>query len=301
MSNHFKTSFIGFLIFLFTSFTYGKEVDNSTQPSINTEEPPKIGNFALPLSQQLGPLLSFGQNIIGKNQTQFALLSNNLIGTRQHTANISPSLLYQITNDLSVFFNLPIAASYQEDHTHSAGLGDALAQFEYAFYTKQTTRFSDQATVVANMSFPSGSAQKQPPTGSGAPTFFLGTTLNHTSVDWFGFTSNGVTQTTSHDGIKFGDEFIYQFGLGRNFLTRGTQWMFAGLVEIDGQYTQRNKLNNITDPNSGGNIVYITPSLWFSSKQLILQLGMGFPAVQNLFGEQKENHYLIAGAFTWTF
>ena len=32
----------------------------------NDKQPPPMGNFALPISQQPGPLIGFGQNIISK-------------------------------------------------------------------------------------------------------------------------------------------------------------------------------------------------------------------------------------------
>jgi len=298
---------ISFLIFLFPNFTYGKETNDKTKATTKTtttaktEELPKIGNFAVPFSQQLGPLLSFGQNMIGKNQTQISLFADDFVGTEKHSADINPTILYQITDNLSVFFNFPIAASYRQDNQHSSGLEDTLLQFEYAFYSKQNSRFSDQATVVTNVSFPAGSAQKQPATGFGSSTFFLGATFSRTSVEWFGFTSDGIIQTTSHNGLKFGDEFLYQFGVGRNISSVTSKYLFAGLVEINGQYTQRSTIDGVTDPDSGGNVIYITPSLWLSTQKLIVQLGAGFPVVQNLFGEQRGNHYLLVGSLTWTF
>ncbi len=297
---------ISFLIFLFPNFTYGKETDDKTKTTTKTttaktEEPPKIGNFALPFSQQIGPLISFGQNMIGKNQTQISLFADNFVGTEKHAVDISSSILYQITDKLSVLFNSPIAASYREDNHHSSGLEDTLLQFEYSLYFKQNSYSYNQATIVTNVTFPTGSAQKQPATGFGSSTFFLGTTFSYGSVEWFGFNSDGVVQTTSHNGLKFGDQFLYQFGIGKNISAVSSKYIFTGLIEIDGQYTQRSIIDGITDPDSGGNVIYITPSLWFSTPKLIVQLGAGFPVVQNLFGEQRGNHYLLAGSLTWTF
>lgn len=46
--------------------------------SESQNEPPNLGNFALPTSQQPGPFFSFGQSLIDKNQIQFYVSPNYL-------------------------------------------------------------------------------------------------------------------------------------------------------------------------------------------------------------------------------
>jgi hypothetical protein len=259
----------------------------SGQPQCNS------GNFALMWSQQPGPLISFGENIINRNQVQLFLFGDGFIGQKQHFIDLVPGILYGITNDLSIFFNIPLAADYRADNHHSAGFEDIFLQFEYALYTKASECSSDQLTFVANASFPTGSSHKNPPTGFGSMSYFIGATYNHTWVNWFWFTSYGAELPTSHHGTKFGNQFLYQLGFGRNIAnTRG--WMFAWMAEIDGTFSKRNRIDGSTDPNSGGNVVYLTPSIWASSKAWILQFGLGYAIQQNLFGDQKRNQFLLA-------
>lgn len=297
-----------FLVSLFSiSFScasiYGKDENTHLEYTNETkqEAPPNIGNFALPSSQQPGPLISFGENIIDKGQIQTFLFADKFKGVRKQAVDIIPSILFGITDDLSVFFNVPIAASYKDDEKHSSGLEDMFLQLEQAFYTQKTADFVDQATFVGNVTLPTGSTKKQPPTGFGAPSIFLGGTFNRTYTDWFGFTSHGAVLTTSHNSTKFGNEFLYQCGVGRNILNIDSKWTLAWMIEADGQFSQKDKINGMTNPNSGGNTVYITPSLWISSKSLIVQVGFGLPATQHLFGNQKKNKYLLAINFGRTF
>ncbi len=299
-----KKVHFAFFVFLFSSASvYGSNVNSNSEKEkkIKKEEPPKSGNFALPTSQQPGPLVSLGQNIVDKNDTLLFLFADDFAGVKKHTIDIVPSILYGISDDFSVFFNVPIAASYKEDKNHSSGLEDIFLQLEYAFYTNKTSSFVDQATLVTNATIPTGSTKKQPPTGFGSSSFLLGATFNRTYTDWFAFTSPGVVLTTSHDRTKFGNQFLYQLGGGRNILNIDSEWIFAWMVEVDGQYTEKDKIMSITDPNSGGNVVYVTPSLWVSSKKLIVQLGFGLPATQHLFGDQKRNNYLLTLNVGWTF
>jgi hypothetical protein len=264
------------------------------------EEPPFIGNFALPSSQAPTSLISFGQNILDKGLTQIFVFADNYVGKDKYNVDLFPNLVYAITDQLSININVPIAVSYKLEQSHSSGLEDAFVQLEYAFYAKKKRDHIDQATIVTSLSVPTGSDTVQPNTGIGSPSFFIGTTYSRMCVYWYMFTSYGATLTTSHDDTQFGNSFLYQAGIGRNIFNIGSRWMFNWLVEADGQYSQRNRIDGITDPNSGGNLVYITPSLWISSKKLIFQLGAGIAALQHLNGDQNKNHYLIAANLGWT-
>ncbi len=274
---------------------------NSSETTKTSPEPPKIGNFIFPESQQPGPLLSFGQNIIDKNETIIYLSPDDFQGHDKHMIDIVPSMVYGITDKFSAFLNVPIAASFKDQQNHSSGFEDIFLQFEYAFYAKATYAYTDQATVVTNVTFPTGSSTVQPPTGFGSPSFFYGVTFERTYVDWFLFTSPGAVLTTSEDNTKFGDQFLYQAGIGRNIFDIDTSWLFASMVEVNGIYSEKNKISGVIDPNSGGNTVYVTPSLWISSKNLIFQFGVGFPIIQDLFGSQRTNNYLLALSLGWAF
>lgn len=312
---------ISFLIFSFASFANAENLDycakttltetaktttaptsEKTTTTQNEEQKlPKIGNFGLPASQQLGPLISFGRNIIDKGQTQVFLGGLDFIGSDKHLLDIAPAIFHQITDNLSLGFSPSIAADYKSKETHSSGLGDALVQLEYVTYLKDTSTFSDQATIVTYASIPTGSTQKEPNTGLGSPSFFLGGTFTRAYVEWYGFISDGVVATTPENGVKPGNQFLYQCAIGKNLHTVPSKYIFAALLEVDGTYTEKTQTHGLSDPNSGGNVIYVTPSIWFSTQKLILQLGVGFPVTQNLFGDQIENHYLVAGNIAWTF
>ncbi|MBY0500981.1 MAG: hypothetical protein K2P93_03155 [Alphaproteobacteria bacterium] len=306
LKESFSTNLVSCVVFLSVLFSSAYVGANIIDPlekkgGVVQESPPNIGNFALTSSQQPGPLISFGQRVINKDQKQFYLFGDYLRGHKQRAVDLVPSFVYGIRDDLSVQLNLPIAASYKQDKKSSSGLEDAFIQFEHAFYTGKTLHYLDQATMVGSLSFPTGSAKKRPPLGFGSPSFFLGTTFNRTYTEWFGYTSYGIVFTTSNDGIKPGNQFLYQGGIGRNILTIDHEWIIALMVEVDGQYNENNKIKSIPNPNSGGNTVFITPSLWISSEHLIFQLGFGLPATQHLYGHQSKKDYSLAANFGWTF
>jgi hypothetical protein len=278
-------------ILFFLPCLYGQETEHA---------PGAGGNLALPTSQQPGPLLAFGENILDQNQVQIFLAANTFLGNTSYSTNVSPGVVWGITNDLSLFVNVPISLRNKDRHHHSSGLQDFFAQLEYTFYNGEKPNRTNQATFVANVTFPTGSSTKNPPTGFGSTSFFLGTTFNHTEIDWLFFLSPGVQLTTSNHRTKFGDQIFYQFGFGRN-IPSPSGWIFAWMVEFDGLFAWKNKIKGLTDPDSGGNVIYVTPSIWISSKNLIIQLGAGYPVVQHLFGDQSKKYLSLDFNFGVTF
>jgi len=296
------------------SYSYGqescdessKEADKTNEQKANDdgnkkkEEPPKIGNFALPTSQQPAALFGFGGNIIDKDEIQFYFFGDEFRGKNRIVTDLIPSLLFGITENWSIYFNFPFTPIMEDGAYKSSGLEDFFVQLEYAFYSKSTTTYVDEATVVGNITFPTGSSKKNPPTGFGAPSFFLGATYYRVMVDWFVFTAPGVILTTSDHGTKFGDQFLYQFGVGRN-VPSPKDWIYAWMVEVDGQYNKKNRIDGTLDKNSGGNVIYVTPSVWVSSKEMILQFGVSLPVNQNFFGKQRKFDYALNLNFGWSF
>lgn len=283
-----------------------KEADKAHEQKANDndnkkqEEPPKIGNFALPTSQQPAALFGFGGNIIDKDEIQIYFFGDEFRGKNRIVTDLIPSLLFGVTDNWSIFFNFPFTPIMEDEAHKSRGFEDFFVQLEYAFYNKSTITYVDQATIVANITVPTGSSKKIPPTGFGAPSLFLGATYYRVWIDWFVFTAPGAVLTSSNHGTKFGDQFLYQFGLGRN-IPSPKDWIYAWMVEVDGQYNKKNRIDGTIDNNSGGNVLYVTPSIWISSKEMLFQFGFSLPINQNIFGKQRKFDYALNLNFAWSF
>lgn len=288
---------LAFMLFSIPFQLNGKEEDDTKKEE---EKPPAIGNFALPTSQQPAALFGFGGNIIDKGEIQTYLFYDDFEGKCKALIEPIPSVQYGITDAFSVALIYPFAALSQDGPDRSSGLEDFLLQFEYAYYTKGTSRYVDQATILWSFTFPTGSVYKNPPTGLGAPALFIGGTYYRTWIDWFIFTDQGVLLTTSHRGTKFGNQFLYQFGIGKN-IPSPKGYIYAWMVELDGQYGEKNRIFGKIDPNSGGNVIYVTPSIWVSSRTFLVQLGFSFPVHRHLFGKQRKFNYALNFNCAWSF
>lgn len=274
--------------------------DSGDEKSDKVVKPPRIGNFSLPTSQQPGPLVGFGANIIDAGVVQLFVAGDDYVGKNRTTSDVTPSILFGITDDLSIFFNFPFTPYTSDLCNRSQGPEDFFTQLEYVFYEKSTRCYVDQATIVGNITFPTGSIHKNPAIGFGSPGIFIGATYTRMMVDWFFFVAPGAVLTTSDHGTKYGDQFLYQCMVGRN-LPSPRGWIYAWMVEMDGIYLKKNRIHGHTDKNSGGNSIFITPSVWMSSKRFLIQFGAGFPVNQNLFGDQRKFDYSLWLNIGWSF
>jgi len=257
--------------------------------------PLPIGNFSVPLVSQIAPLISFGQLLIGKQALLPQLSGSYTRGHDNYSDTIAPNIIYGIREDLSAFFFVPFNPKSRNGASHSSGIQDIFLQMEYGFYNKTGLDYTLSATIVGNIQFPTGSTTKNPRTGNGSFTYFLGTTFAYLSENWYAFASPGVNLTTTHHRTRFGNSYLYQWGFARYIKPLSPPgWIFDLMVEFNGTYVEKNKMHGVIDPNSGGNSIFVTPSIWLSSKRWIIQWGIGFPIIQDLNGEQTKIKYSTA-------
>lgn len=259
------------------------------------------GNFALPTSQQPTPLLSFGQNIVEKHDLLGFTYYSQLKGPLSNFIAVVPSILYGLTDTASLFVQLPIAVKFKHEDSISHGVSDLVVELEQVIYAKETETSVNEIDVVGHVRFPTGSASKQPSTGFGSPTFFLGVSLSRTTIDWYYFSSLGGTITTFHKNNKVGNLFLYQCGVGKNIAYKTDGWILNWLVELNGTYVQRGRICNVVDCSSGGNTVILGPSLFFSTRRFEMNGGIAAVVSQHLFGRQTRDRFLASFYAGWKF
>ncbi len=169
------------------------------------------GNLALPTSQEPAPLFCFGQSVIDKNNLQVFAYIDTLLGKKTDFTQVIPNIIYGVTDSLTLTIGQPVAAKFKFNNYHSSGIGDFFIQGEYAFYNSDHPAYATQATLVAQITFPSGSFNKTPPTGFGSPTFLLGATASYMSISWYLFSCFGGVITTPHQSSQLPNTLLYQW------------------------------------------------------------------------------------------
>jgi len=273
----------------------GKKEDKEED---NKKEKAKTGNFALPTSQQPSPFFSIGQNIVEKGD--FLATGTNVFykGPCQKFPATTLNLLYGITDQLSVFFDIPEASKYQHARTITSEVDYVTLGSEYSFYTKEEETHTKQATVLTTLQIPYTYIPPISEAGIQGITYLLGGTAAYMSSLWYLFISGGFSLTKPKRAHGIFTQFIYENGIGIN-LGNPDGWIALALFEFNGVYALSFKAPGQFLPAT--NLIFWGPGLFLSSKRIILQAGFQWPIVQTGFTLQSKMDFRAAVALTWKF
>lgn len=263
------------------------------------DAPSDNGNFALSGSQSPTPLYSFGQNIVSRGIFQLYFNPNILQNKKQSFKQGAASWRYGLADNLSLFITTPYNAFTVDNH-HSDGYGDTSVQGEYAFIAHAYKTHTTQATIVGSVTIPSGKSNIQPPLGLGVPSYFGGLTFNQVYPRWLWFISPGMLYIQTNEQTHIGNQYFYQAGLSGVLASQTNEYIWAAMLELDGQNNNKNTLRGHFQPNSGGHFLYLTPSLWYSTKSFYIQAGVSLPINQQWSGNQPQNQYFASANIVWT-
>lgn len=275
--------------------------DGYAQSKKSFDEPNPVGNFALPMSQQPGPFFAFGQNILEAKQWQIYIEANDNTGVHDRVLEVAPTFMYGVTDSTSILLRIPGPVNYKSSMHHATGLTSASLQVEHLFYDRTNSYSSKEASLVGAITVPTGSANGNSDSGytNSTLSYFIGSIYNYTSINWMWFVASGATFIEPSQSTDFGSQYVYDFGIGRNIHSVSNRYIFMALLELNGEYFAKNKINRQYDVNSGGNILYATPSLFFSTQSVIVQLGISLPMTQHWYEQQNKNNYQVGLIFAW--
>ncbi|OGV27344.1 MAG: hypothetical protein A3F18_04775 [Legionellales bacterium RIFCSPHIGHO2_12_FULL_37_14] len=270
------------------------------------EDPTPVGNFALPASQQPGPFYSFGSNIIDKGQWQITGTPNIFKSTGERFVEFDTSILYGLSERSSLLFTLPSTIKYSNAATDDSynGLGDVGLQGEYTLVDHSTKVSAAQISVIAALSVPSGKDR----VSYNGTTYFLAGTANYMSPSWLQYVSPGMVIFGGDLSTRPGMLYYLDIGMGRNLYSEPGQYISLFLLEVNGQLNSPNPYIDATIPTraSGsvlqdGYFIYLTPSLFISTRSLAFQIGASFPVSQSWTNAIDQSvDYTASFNVTWT-
>lgn len=246
------------------------------------------------------------------------LVSFSLEGKDAHSADsITQAFMvgsYGITDDLTVSLKLPYvwfdnireahADEPGEVHVHgdSDGIGDLSLFGQYRFFS----RSGYEAALLFGSEFPTGRTNKkdidnvrfdaefQPGSGSFDPFFGM---AGQKSIGSFGLYASllYMVVTEGDQDTDLGDTFSYNAALSYSPCQGPLAWDL--ILELNGEYKQRQETAGIKDPNSGGNVILISPGTTITwQKRWSGFLSIGVPVEQDLNGIQTDlNYRMLAG------
>lgn len=285
---------MAFVYFFLISHIYASEI----------KQPIPIGNFSLPRSQRPGALYSFGSNIIEPGQLIGKIQPNIYEDSKTRDVGSGGTLLLGTSKKTSLLFSLPITASTRPSQDgRTAGIGNIGLQGEYELYHRTSLNDTEQLAFISGFAVPSGTEHFSSPNFS----YFFAGTYNHTWQDWIFFAAPGLLQWGGDPKTRTAPRLYYNAGLGRNILSKSGEYIFAGFFEVNGQHDNKNRSAVPVTRNSGGrlysdgNILYISPSLFFSTPKWLLQFDVSIPMTQTWLGTRDRVDYFAGISIAYTF
>jgi hypothetical protein len=130
--------------------------------------------------------------------------------------------------------------------------------------------------------------------GAGATIPSVGIWSGRYAMPWFFYTS-AVYQhavTGGYQGYRAGDVLLLT-GLAQYALKPGLAAQFS----LDGRIKRQDRFDGVNDEDSGGVLIMATPGLaWTPVEDLVVNVNVQIPAVENAHGRQEEDSTLRIGA-----
>lgn len=211
-------------------------------------------------------------------------------------------------------------------HGNSKGIGDLSFLAQYRFLKDDHKNL--HVSLLSGIKIPTGTTddkdkdaarfetEHQPGSGSWDP--FVGMAISKES----GRTSlcSNILYTFATEGAQdtvLGDSFDYNlalaYRLGNNIDSYNqtdtnhihldhihTAWDL--MLELNGQWRQKQNVNGATDKNSGGNIIFLSPGLRVTmDDKWSMFASIGIPILEDLNGKQPDTDFRIIVGTGWSF
>ena len=263
-------------------------------------------SWAAPIATNTALPLSTDEFII-RQQFVMTRSSDRIFGARREVDRFESRTVlgYGATSKLALFGVLPLVDINREFGDISAsefGLGDAALFARYEVYRSDQPGRTLRIAPFAGVRLPTG---RDGTTGDGSVDVFGGVIATFASTQWVLDTQLRYDLNREADGFERGDsvsfETSFQYRLAPGRVTQETNAFVFGVLEFSANHYERNRLGGVTDPNSGGFQLYLTPGLQYATRRWIADFGVKVPIVNDLNGTALEPDYSILASIRFNF
>ena len=284
-------------------------IGNVLSATITWDEPPPIGNFALPKSQRPGAFYSGGSKILDPGQIQYNIKPGFAKYTKSYFITSPSQVLFGTSKHTSLFVALPFSLDTMHqfpngERSHVTGPGNMSVQGEYEFLHRTTSTSIQESGLLLGISAPTSSLRVSPHWSS----YFFGATYTHTWTDWLIFAEGALDTFEGPKDIRPGEQFYFNTGIGRNLNPEADDHNLLAFMQFSSSVAQSSPLQRIFAHSShplgavlsDGYILFATPSLWYSNKNWIFQLVYTQPITQHWAFTASKLDYFSIFSVTYT-
>jgi len=275
---------------------------------------------AAPINSDVG-LTPFKGQVIVRTQARFVRKADDPSGqNRKLDAFALPVVgVYGITAKAAVLVRVPY---FNKDLRTAGGLtrsnqgvGDTTLLGKYRFYTWNAKGTTSRFSVIGGLELPTGDDEERDSAGllpaplqlgSGSVDVVVGGLYTFASLAQEADINVVYKFNREGNDFTFGDQFNYNFAYQKRFWPwtlpdEGVYTQWNAVLELNGIYTQRNKVGGTIVEASGGNTLFLSPGIQFVDQQTIFGFSIQLPVAQDLNGNQLESDYQLAFSFQYTF
>ena len=242
------------------------------------------------------PIFGIGPHVLFKQGVETALELESAQAGDSSEQGMAFHGSYGLTGDWAIGIELP----YQfvdENGASESGNGDVALLTKYRFWRKDTLGLQQSAAVLLKVITDTASDGLS----KGATDSILGLTWGYEGRTWYRWVSgryrfNGKNAA----GVDRGDKFLLDFVGGyRPNLTSYREPDTVWLLELNGEFGQSAELGGVELSDSGGSEWFISPGIFWTTRNFAIKAGLQLPLAENLNGNQPASDYRARVSFEW--
>ena len=241
---------------------------------------------------------------------------------RDRTEVTSVSVLgYGVTGKLAVFSVVPyrnidfdLTLGNQRINRNNTGFGDATLFGRYTLYQKDGLGSNFRVAPFLGIKLPTGdddfrdSRGITPPPAriaTGSTDLFAGVVATWQKLSYQIDAQLSYRKNNEGNGFEAGNvtrfDTSLQYRLWHSDFSKGIPDYLYGVLELNAVHKGKNRLFGVTNQNTGGTQLFITPGIQYVTKRGIAETAVQIPVSQNLNGTALETDYIFRASMRFNF
>lgn len=245
------------------------------------------------------PIFGIGPHVLFKDGIELhANISQGKKFTEKATKQAF-SVKYGITGNWAVGIDLPYQQIDQNNETVN-GLGDIKVNTKYRFWRNDSLAVQESAAVLLNIKLDSGNHN----VSTNTIDTLVGFAYGYESLKWYRWSSiryrfNQNLKQKSQI-VERGNRLFIDFSIGYRAKVNGYRDPdMVYMLELNGEFSQNNKLNQVDIINTGDNKWFISPGFMWTLRNMAIKGGVQLPIYNQLDNAQTNNDYRVKLSVEW--
>lgn len=241
------------------------------------------------------PVFGPGPHVLFKDGVEIHLGTERNKSDSARTDMQKLAFKYGLTGDWVVGMDLP----YQRDRanlTTRKGVGDITLSTKYRFWREDTLGAQQSAAILLNLKLDSSNAQ----VSTNTTDLLIGFTYGYESLKWYRWASMRYRFNQNRGGLRRGNRLFIDMAMGYRPQINDYRAPDTVLIlELNGEFYERNALDGIDMAASGGNRWFVSPGIMWTLRNIAIKAGVQIPVWSNLDPFQPRSDYRASLELEW--